>query len=109
LAAAAQAMRRILVDHARARQAEKRGDHWVKVSLTGMDAGTDGSELEILALNDALEGLKQQSERVAAVVEMRYFGGLSVEEIAVSLGVSTRTVTGDWKFARAWLKRAMTG
>jgi RNA polymerase sigma-70 factor (ECF subfamily) len=107
LAAAARTMRRILVDHARARQADKRGNQWARVTLTGLDAASVDPELEVLALNEALEKLKQESERIAAVVELRYFGGLTVEETASSLGVSLRTVAGDWAFARAWLKREL--
>ena len=107
LAAAAQTMRRILVDHARARQADKRGNRWIRISLSDLDPREDNTDIEILALNDALEALRQNSERMASVVELRYFGGLTVAETAASIGVSVRAVADDWAFARAWLKRAM--
>ncbi|HEY8666426.1 MAG TPA: ECF-type sigma factor, partial [Tepidisphaeraceae bacterium] len=107
LAAAAQTMRRILVEFARAKQADKRGGDWVRVTFSGLDARNIDEKLEILDLNDAIQRLGQESQRMAEVVVMRYFGGLTVEETAASLGVSARTVADDWTFARAWLMREL--
>jgi len=113
-AVAAQAMRRILIDHARARGSEKRGVGWRRVTLghelaheiaPGGGAGLDMAEL--LALNAALEKLAALDPREARVVELRFFGGLSVEEAADELGVSRRTVEGDWTHARTWLRREL--
>lgn len=107
LAAAAQTMRRILVEVARARSAEKRGGQWDRVTLSGLDAHAAQKQVDVLDLNHALERLGEQSPRVASVVVMRYFGGLTVDETAESLGVSPRTVADDWTFARAWLTREL--
>jgi RNA polymerase sigma-70 factor (ECF subfamily) len=107
LAAAAQTMRRILVEVARARSAEKRGGRWDRVTLSGLDAQAAQRELDLLDLNDALQRLGKENERMASVVVLRYFGGLTVQEAAESLGVSARTVADDWTFARAWLMREL--
>jgi len=107
-AVSAQIMRRILVDVARARQTEKRGGMVEHVSLesdNGLFPGTtDG---QILALNDALEVLARLDARKSKVIELRYFGGLSVEETAVALQVSPQTVMRDWKLAKSWLAREL--
>jgi RNA polymerase sigma factor (TIGR02999 family) len=102
-------MRRILVDAARARASAKRGGHLQRVEETtamALDslpaAGTDRAA-EICALDDTLDALARQEPRRAKVIELRYFGGLSVEETADALGVSPQTVMRDWKLARAWL------
>jgi len=102
-------MRRILVDAARARASTKRGGHLQRVGETTeltLDAlpatGTDRAA-DICALNDALEARAEEEQRRAKVIELRYFGGLSVEEAAQALGVSPQTVLRDWKLARAWL------
>ena len=102
-------MRRILVDAARARASTKRGGHLQRVQETTavtLDAlpaaGTDRAA-DICALDDALDALARQQPRRAKVIELRYFGGLSVEETADALGVSPQTVLRDWKLARAWL------
>jgi RNA polymerase sigma factor (TIGR02999 family) len=108
-AVAARAMRFILVDYARRRGAEKRGGDRVRVTLTGADAADDGQAADLLDLDDALTGLAQRSERLAQVVELRFFGGLTVEESAEVLGVSPRTVKADWQKARLWLYRALWG
>lgn len=106
-AIAARAMRQILVDHARARAAAKRGGGLLRVTISGNDiAGGDGA-LDALALSDAFERLGARDERAASVAEMRVFGGLTHEEIAHALGVSRRTVDSDWTFARRWLSRAL--
>jgi RNA polymerase sigma-70 factor, ECF subfamily len=102
MAMAARMMRRILVEFARAKIREKRGGGWVKVSL-GEDLVTSEKGQDLLALDDALDALAQLDERKSRVVELRFFGGLSVEETAEALSVSAQTVMRDWKFSRAWL------
>lgn len=104
-AIAARAIRQILVDHARTRQARKRGGDWLRITLDEQVDWRSGSQLDTLVLDDALNRLAALSERQAQVVELRFFGGLSVEETAHVIGVSERTVKGDWKVARAWLWR----
>ncbi len=105
-AAAAIAMRRILVDHARTKGAQKRGGDRLRITLIeGVTA--DEPELDLLALDEALDELGRASPRRARIVELRYFGGLTVPEVADSIGVSTRTVEGDWLFARAWLRKRL--
>ncbi len=103
-AIAARMMRRILVDHARRKQAERRGGGAVHVTL-GSAGGSDDDERihDLLALHDALERLAALDDRQASVVELRFFGGLEVEETAHVLDVSPSTVKRDWAFARAWL------
>jgi len=105
---AAQIMRRILMNYARDRVRLKRGGDAIQVSLSEVDlvSGTKASEL--LALDEALEKLSAIDERKAKVVEFRYFGGLSVEETAEVLKISTITVTRDWNMAKAWLAREIT-
>jgi RNA polymerase sigma factor (TIGR02999 family) len=105
-------MRRVLVDHARGRRAEKRGSGQRSVTLgLAEDIGT-GDDLDIVDLNEALERLSKVYPRQAHVVELKFFGGLSVQEIAEVLtaeeaGISPRTVERDWTFARTWLHREM--
>ncbi|MCB9525995.1 MAG: sigma-70 family RNA polymerase sigma factor [Myxococcales bacterium] len=102
-------MRRILVDHARKKTAARRGGGAPKLSLDeGLGLSTD-NETDVLALHDALNSLEALDGRQAQVVVMRFFGGLTVPEVAAVLGVSTRTVEGDWAMARAWLRRELTG
>lgn len=102
-AVAAQLMRRILVDHARAHKAEKRGGNESKIELGEGLALTEAKAAELLAVDEALTRLAECDPRQARVVELRFFGGLSEEEAAEVLGVSTRTVKRDWSVARAWL------
>jgi RNA polymerase sigma factor (TIGR02999 family) len=111
LAAAAQAMRRILVDHARARLAEKRGGGQVLVSLDGADAPVcaGASWTDLVDLDRALAGLAADHPRPARVVELLYFGGLTAAEAGALLEVNERTVERDWSFGRAWLLRALGG
>jgi len=109
LAVAAIAMRRVLVDYARARQRARRGGDCCKLQLADNIAPADGGESEILAVHDALDRLAAFDEREAKVVEMRFFGGLKMEEVAAALGVSKRTVENDWKHARTWLKSQLAG
>ena len=107
-AATARAMRQILVDHARGKRSQKRGAQGNKVSLDDVAAATGVSDLDLLALDDALVALSENDPRKARVVELRFFGGLTREEIAEVLGVTTRTVEREWKFAQAWLRRELT-
>ena len=109
LALCSQMIRRILVDHARGRGYAKRGGNAVRVTLDEALAGAPPREIEVLALDGALESLSKIDSRKARVVELRYFGGLSVEETADFLGISPETVKRDWKMARAWLFAALTG
>ena len=111
-AIAARAMRRILVDHARARLLSKRGGGAAKVPLddvAGMIALPNRRVAELVALDDALHDLARFDARKSRVVELRFFGGLSVEETAEALGVSAMTVMRDWVTARAWLHRELGG
>jgi RNA polymerase sigma-70 factor, ECF subfamily len=101
--AAAQAMRRILVDHARSKYAEKRGAGLERVTLTDLDVSAPEENLDILAVNDALDRLGAEDPRLAEVVNLRFFAGMSIEETAQALDTSTATVKRDWAFARAWL------
>jgi RNA polymerase sigma-70 factor (ECF subfamily) len=109
LAVSARVMRRILVDHARARRYQKRGGDAVRVTFDEDLVVADEPGPDVLALDDALKALAQFDERKSRVVEMRFFGGLSVEETAAVLEVSPATVMGDWRLAKAWLKREMRG
>jgi RNA polymerase sigma factor (TIGR02999 family) len=102
-ALAAQMMRRVLVDYARARQCEKRGGGAVQVSLSQAEGEVKDRAAEVIALDDALSALAQLNPRQSQVIELRYYGGLSVEETAAVLKVSPSTVLGDWRQARAWL------
>jgi RNA polymerase sigma factor (TIGR02999 family) len=103
LAVAARAMRNILVDHARARHAHKRGGLSDPVALEGLDVPAPENDEELIGLDDALNRLAGMSPRQAKVVELRYFAGLTETEVASILGVTRRTVNRDWSMARAWL------
>jgi RNA polymerase sigma-70 factor (ECF subfamily) len=110
-AVAAQAMRRILVDHARARLRDKRGGSFERVTFVedvSPDLGEECSFEDVLALDEALSKLAELDDRQAKLVEQRFFGGLSVEEAATELGISLRTAEADWTHAKAWLSRALT-
>jgi RNA polymerase sigma factor (TIGR02999 family) len=112
IAIAATMIRRTLIDHSRRHSAEKRGSGEPALSLA--DAGLDlaaaaDTGVDLLALDHALTELTRLDERQARVVELRFFGGLSVDESAEVLGVSPRTVDGDWRVARAWLKLKLEG
>lgn len=110
LAAASNTMRRVLVDYARTRNRAKRGGGVAPLPLEEADAFLSEVEAdEILALEDALQKLAAAEPRAALVVEHRFFSGLSVEEIAVLLDVSTKTIQRDWILARAWLRREVAG
>ena len=107
--AAAQAMRRVLVDAARRRSAVKRGGEFARVTLGAEQVAVDGYASDLLDLDRALSLLDREHPRLARVVELRFFGGLTVEETAAALGVSARTVKGDWALARAWLHETLDG
>jgi len=103
-------MRHVLVDIARRRRAERRGGpNAVRVPLDGIEIPAIEPDADLLAVDEALQQLAREDPRKARVVELRFFGGLSVEETAETLGVSARTVHSDWAFARAWLYRRLTG
>jgi RNA polymerase sigma factor (TIGR02999 family) len=108
---AAQMMRRVLVDYARKRRAAKRdGGPEEPLSVSGVPAADRGvDEVDVLALNEALDALEALDQRQARVVEMKYFAGLTIEEIAAALGTSVSTVKRDWDTARLWLKHRMGG
>ena len=109
LAVAARIMRRILVDHARARGARKRGGGDARVTFDEALVVTAEARENFVALDDALEALAKFDERKSRVVELRFFGGLSVEETAAVLKVSVDTVMRDWRLAKAWLQTEMRG
>jgi RNA polymerase sigma factor (TIGR02999 family) len=107
-AISAQLMRRILVDHARSRQAAKRGGSNIKLPLEEEMIASAGREVDMVALDEALERLAAMDPQQSRVVELRFFSGLSVDETAEVLGVSTRTVKRDWNVAKAWLRREIS-
>ena len=109
LGLAAGMMRRILVNHARDRVAMKRGGGAAQVSLSLLDAPAERPDVELIALEDALDRLTALDARKARVVELKFFGGLSTQEIAEVLQVSPATVEREWSFARAWLYDAIEG
>jgi RNA polymerase sigma factor (TIGR02999 family) len=101
--AAAQAMRRILVDHARLKQAEKRGAGLERITLSDLDVSAPEEDLDVLAVSEALDELAVEDPRLAEVVNLRFFAGMSIEDTAKALDLSPATVKRDWVFARAWL------
>jgi RNA polymerase sigma factor (TIGR02999 family) len=108
--AAAQAIRRILIDRARARRRVKRGSGERPLPLDAAgELAVDGPDLDVLALDEALQRLAALDPRKARVVELRFFGGLDQDETAATLGISPSTVAREWSFARVWLHREMTG
>ena len=104
LAVASKAMRQVLLNHHRDRSALKRGGNLERVTLSGCDPALTGGSLDFLALNEALEELSELDERQCTIVELRFFSGLTVPEIAAALDVSKTTVESEWRHARAWLK-----
>jgi RNA polymerase sigma factor (TIGR02999 family) len=108
-AVAARMMRRILVDHARKHNYAKRGGGAMTISLDETVASAPERELDLVALDDALEALAKLDERQSRMVELRFFGGLSIEETSEVLGISTPTVKREWASARAWLYREISG
>jgi RNA polymerase sigma-70 factor, ECF subfamily len=107
-AIAAQAMRRVLVDHARARDSKKRGDGRRPIALPQDAIAAPQKEVDLLALDESLSALARVDPESARVVEMRFFAGMEVEAIAEFMGVSERTVRRHWVYAKAWLSRALS-
>ena len=108
-AAAAQAMRQVLVDHARTRDAAKRAGGRGRVPLDDVLAYFEAQHLDVIALNEAVDRLFTRDERQGLVVVLRFFAGLSIAEVAAALDVSAATVEGDWRVARAWLRGQLGG
>jgi len=106
---AARAMRQILVDHARRRNADKRGGAWTRVTLDSGVAAEAGADADVLDLHDALERLAASDADLARLVELRFFGGLTVDEAGEAMGVSPRKAAKDWAVARLWLRRELKG
>ena len=106
-AISAQLMRRVLVDAARRKNSEKRGGARVRVTLADELSSTDEDQVDVVAIDDALKRLAQLNQRQCQIVELRYFGGLTEDEIAETLNISPRTVRRDWNLARAWLYREL--
>jgi RNA polymerase sigma-70 factor (ECF subfamily) len=104
----ARSMRRILVDHARRRGAERHGGGFRKIALDDNDPGIFNNPIQLLALNEALNRLAKLNPRQAQVVELHSWAGLTEEEVAEVLNVSSKTVKNDWRFAKAWLRMEMT-
>jgi len=109
LSLSARLMRRILVDHARSRNYQKRGGGAMNVTLDEALVGSAERGADLLALDDALQSLARQDPRKSQVVELRFFGGLSVDETAEALKVSPETVLRDWRLAKVWLLREVSG
>jgi RNA polymerase sigma factor (TIGR02999 family) len=106
-AAAAEAMRRILIDRARAKASRKRGGDWERVNLDHVDIASDANDETLLAVNEGLEKLAQENQRAAEIVKLRFFSGLTLEEAGEILEITERTAKRDWAFARAWLYEEM--
>lgn len=106
---AARAMRQILIDQARKRNAAKRGQGNERVTLSDAVSMASGEPLDLMALDQALVRLAELSERQARIVELRFFGGLNVREVATVLDLSVSTVESDWRMARAWLHQELAG
>ena len=107
LAVAAKAMRNVLADYARARRAEKRGGDWQRVTLSGIGSDSGTRAYDAQDIDEALKELAELNERHARIVELRFFAGLTVVEAAGVLGVSERTIRGEWRLARAWLRHRL--
>ncbi len=108
LAVAARAMRQILIDHARGRATRKRGGDLCRVTMSEADTPVTDRDPELLDLDEAMRTLAALDERQAKVVELRFFGGMTVEEIAHVVGVSKTTIETEWRMARAWLRRELS-
>jgi RNA polymerase sigma factor (TIGR02999 family) len=102
-AAAAEAMRRILIEKARSKQCQKRGGLLGRKDLDSIEVSLDHDGEDLIALDEALAKLKETSPRLAELVQLRFFGGLTLKEAAVVIGISPRTADSDWSYARAWL------
>jgi RNA polymerase sigma factor (TIGR02999 family) len=108
-AAAAEAMRRILVEAARRKQSDKHGGGHRRVDLADIEGSADGPDLDLIALDEALDRLATSHPRKAALVQLRYFAGLTNEQAALALGISTSTADNDWAYAKSWLRVALDG
>jgi RNA polymerase sigma factor (TIGR02999 family) len=108
-AAAAEAMRRILVEAARRKQADKHGGGHRRVELADVEPTADGPDLDLIALDEALDRLATAHPRKAKLVQLRYFAGLTTEQAARALGISTSTADNDWAYAKSWLRVALDG
>ena len=108
LAIGAQAMRRVLVDHARGKQRAKRGGQWQRVALPSELTISLQNQHDVLAVDDALQQLAKLDARQSLIVELRFFGGMTSDEVASYLGVSKPTVDRQWRMARAWLRRQLS-
>jgi RNA polymerase sigma factor (TIGR02999 family) len=108
-ASASRAMREVLIDHARRRAAGRRGGHRRRVPLDAVADYFEGQGLDVVAVHEALDRLAERDDRQAQVMTLRYFGGMTVPEVAAALGVSTVTVERDWRLARAWLVGELGG
>lgn len=106
-AAAAEAMRRILIDHARRKLGPKAGGNRQRLELTGQEAVVDEPVVDVLALDDALKKLTEHDERAAQLVKLRFFAGLTIEQAAKTLGISSTTAKQDWAYAKCWLRAEM--
>ena len=101
---AAQIMRRILVDHARAQRSDKRGGRWERLPLVEDQTPAPGGDVDVLALDEALQRLAAFDPQQERIVELRYFGGLTIDEVAEVIGISAATVVREWTIAKAWLR-----
>jgi RNA polymerase sigma factor (TIGR02999 family) len=103
-AAAAEAMRRILVEHARHKRSQRAGGGWHRVNLSNVEVAAPEPQVDVLALSEALETLEARDPRKATLVKLRYFAGLTNQEAADALGISSATADNDWAYAKSWLK-----
>ncbi|MGH7136884.1 MAG: ECF-type sigma factor [Pirellulales bacterium] len=108
-AAAAEAMRRILIERARHKRTLKAGGDSRRVELVDLALASAGPDVDLLALDEALDKLQRQDPRTAQVVKLRFFAGLTIEQAAEALGIATSTADSDWAYARAWLRLEMDG
>lgn len=109
LASAARAMREVLIDYARRRTADRRGGAWRRIALDSVVDYFEEQGLDVIAVHEALDRLAELDQRQAQVMTLRYFGGLTVPEVARAIGVSVVTVERDWRLARAWLASQLEG
>lgn len=107
-AAAAEAMRRILVESARHKRSQRAGGDWQRVELSDDRLASQQPGIDVLALSEALDKLEASDPRKAALVKLRYFAGLTLQEAAAALGVSSATADNDWAYAKSWLKRELS-
>jgi RNA polymerase sigma factor (TIGR02999 family) len=108
-AAAAEAMRRILIDQARHKQSQRAGGEYQRIELKFVEPVAPGPQLDVLAVDEALQILMRQDSRAAEVVKLRFFGGLTVPQAAQALGISVTTAENDWAYAKSWLKLRLFG